>query len=296
MSVRLLHLTDPHLSSLGGVKPWTLRGKRCLGFLSWWSKRRHHLRADTLARVTRAACGEGADLALVTGDLVHIGLASELVEARTWLDTLAGSQPVVLAPGNHDCYRPDTVLGIALQWPAYLNGDGTVHFPRLVQREDVSIIALSSAEPMPWWSAGGRLGARQLEELAALLAASAGRFRCVMLHHAPLPEQAPARKDLADAVELTALLRRHQVELVLHGHLHHNAMHVVDERMRVIVSAPASSAVARNPASYRVFDIRRDGAAWRVDCQLKCEDAHGAMMLKQHDSWTVPALSCTTKR
>lgn len=290
MSVRLLHLTDPHLSTLSAVSPWALRGKRCLGFLSWWSKRRHHLRADTLARVTHAACGEGADLALVTGDLVHIGLASELVEARAWLDRLATSQPVVLAPGNHDCYRPDTVNGIAQAWPAYLHGEAGAHFPRLVERDDVSIIALSSAEPMPWWSAGGRLGTRQLHELATLLTQSAGRFRCVMLHHAPLPAQAPARKDLTDAAELTALLRRHQVELVLHGHLHHNAMQVVDERMRVIVSAPASSAVANNPASYRVFDIRRDGGEWRVECRLKCEDADGAMALKQRDSWAVPAL------
>jgi 3',5'-cyclic AMP phosphodiesterase CpdA len=290
VSVRLLHLTDPHLSSLGDVSPWALRGKRRLGYLSWWSKRRHHLRADTLARVTRAACGEGADLALVTGDLVHIGLASELAEARAWLDTLAVSQPVVLAPGNHDCYRADTALGIEQQWSTYLHGAEGAHFPRLVERDEISVIALSSAAPMPWWSAGGRVGAAQLEALAQLLAQSSGRFRCVMLHHAPLPEQAPARKDLADAVELTALLRRHEVELVLHGHLHHNATRVVDERMRVMVSAPASSAVACNPASYRVFEIRRDGATWQVDCALKCENAEGVMMLHQRERWSVPVL------
>lgn len=290
MSIRLLHLTDPHLSSLASVSPWTLRGKRCLGFLSWWSKRRHHLRASTLARVTRAACAEGADLALVTGDLVHIGLAEELVQARAWLDTLAASQPVVLAPGNHDCYRGDSVLAIEQQWPRYLHGSEDAHFPRLVQQGEIAIIALSSAEPMPWWSAGGRLGAAQLAELDTMLAQTAGSFRCVMLHHAPLPEQAPARKDLADAVALTALLRRHQVELVLHGHLHYNDMHVVDERLRVIVSAPASSAVERNPASYRVLDIARDGAEWRVDCQLKREDGTGAMTLFQRDVWTVPTL------
>lgn len=291
MSVRLLHLTDPHLSTLEAVSPWTLRGKRCLGFLSWWSKRRHHLRAATLARVTAAACDEGADLALVTGDLVHIGLAEELVQARAWLDTLAVSQPVVLVPGNHDCYRADTARGIEQHWPMYLHGNDGARFPRLIQRDEVSIIALSSAEPMPWWSAGGRLGAAQLAELDGLLTQSAGRFRCVMLHHAPLPEQAPARKDLAEAVELTALLRRHQVELVLHGHLHHNAMHVLDERTRVIVSAPASSAVPHNPASYRVFEIARDGVHWQVDCQLKSETSDGVMALRQRDRWTVPIIS-----
>lgn len=288
MSVRLLHLTDPHLSSLGDIAPWTLRGKRCLGFLSWWAKRRHHLSAATLARVTRAACGEGADLALVTGDLVHIGLPSELEQARAWLETLAATQPVVLVPGNHDCYRADTALGIEQQWPVYLHGIEAAPFPRLVQQGEVSIIALSSAEPMAWWSAGGRLGAAQLARLDKLLGESAGRFRCVMLHHAPLPEQAPARKNLADAAELTALLRRHQVELVLHGHLHHNAIHVLDGRTRVMVLAPASSTVLSNPASYRVLQITRAGAQWQVDCQLKCEDSDGAMRLHTRDSWSVP--------
>lgn len=288
MTVRLLHLTDPHLSSLSDVSPWTLRGKRCLGFLSWWSKRRHHLRADTLARVTRAAAGEAADLALVTGDLVHLGLPQELSQARAWLDTLAVTQPVILAPGNHDCYRADAALGIEQHWPQYLHGAEGASFPRLVQHGNVSIIALSSAAPMPWWSAGGCLGPRQLAQLDILLAQCAGSFRCVMLHHAPLPTQAPARKDLADATELTALLRRAKVELVLHGHLHHNAMQVLDARTRVIVSAPASSAVAHNPASYRVFNISRDGAAWQVECLLKCEDSAGDMTLHSRDTWSVP--------
>ncbi len=288
MSVRLLHLTDPHLSSLGDVSPWTLRGKRCLGFLSWWAKRRHHLRADTLARVTRAAGAEAADLALVTGDLVHIGLARELSQARAWLDSLATTQPVVLVPGNHDCYRADAMRGVEQQWSLYLHGADGASFPRLVQQGEVSIIALSSAEPMPWWSAGGRLGARQLAKLEILLARCAGNFRCVMLHHAPLPGQAPPRKDLADAAELTALLRGAKVELVLHGHLHHNGMHVLDERTRVIVSAPASSAVASNPASYRVFNISRDGAQWQVECLLKCEDSAGDMTLHTRDTWSVP--------
>ena len=241
-----------------------------------------------MARVTKAACGEGADLALVTGDLVHIGLPQELAQARSWLETLASTQPVILVPGNHDCYRGDTVLGIEQQWPLYLHGPEGARFPRMVQQGEVAIIALSSAEPMPWWSAGGRLGAAQLGKLDSLLAQSAGSFRCVMLHHAPLPEQAPARKDLADAAELTALLRRHHVELVLHGHLHHNAMHVLDERTRVIVSAPASSAVTHNPASYRVFEIERQGGRWQVDCQLKCETSEGAMALFQRDTWSVP--------
>ena len=277
------------MSSLASVSPWTLRGKRVLGFLSWWSKRRHQLSAATLARVTHAAGLEGAELALVTGDLVHIGLPQELRQAHAWLDTLAATQPVVLVPGNHDCYRADAARGIEQLWPLYLHGaSGRVTFPRLITCGEVAIIALSSAAPMPWWSAGGRLGADQLAALEHLLVENAGSFRCVMLHHAPLVEQAPARKALADALELTAVLRRTQVELVLHGHLHHNAMQILDERTRIVVTAPASSAVTSNPASYRVFDITRDGARWQVTATLKCEQVGRQMAVHTRESWSIP--------
>lgn len=291
MTVRLLHLTDPHLSSLAGVSPWSLSGKRRLGFLSWWSKRRHHMSAAVLARVTAAACAEQADLALVTGDLVHIGLPGELREARAWLDTLAAHQPVVLAPGNHDCYRADAAAGIARDWSPYLADEGatTAGFPRLVERGEVAVIALSSAEPRPWWSAGGRLGARQLAALDEMLERTAGRFRCVMLHHAPLVDQAPARKALDDAAELDALLLRHGVELVLHGHLHHNAMLGLGARTRIFVGAPASSAKPDNPASYRLFDVAREDGRWHVSATLKCDDGAGGVVSREHSDWTLPA-------
>ena len=292
MTVRLLHLTDPHLSSLADVSLWSLRGKRRLGYLSWWRKRRHQLNAATLARVTAAACDDAPDLALVTGDLVHIGLPAELAEARRWLDGLAARVPVVLAPGNHDCYRADTAAGIGAAWQPFLS-DATATpqgFPRLVTRDEVTVIALSSAEPRPWWSAGGRLGDAQREALDRLLTASTGRFRCVMLHHAPLPGQAPGRKALDDAGELAALLERHGVELVLHGHLHHNDERHLGSRTRVFVSAPASSCSRGNPAAYRLFDISRDGGEWQVHATLKAE-AQGVMRTVEAHSWRLPVVT-----
>ncbi|MGE0858236.1 MAG: metallophosphoesterase [Gammaproteobacteria bacterium] len=292
MTVRLLHLTDPHLSSLADVSPWSLHGKRRLGYLSWWRKRRHQLSAATLARVTAAACDDAPDLALVTGDLVHIGLPPELVEARRWLDGLAARVPVVLAPGNHDCYRADTAAGIAQAWQPFLpeGAAGSPGFPRLVTRDEVAIIALSSAVPRPWWSAGGRLGDAQRAALERLLTSCASRFRCVLLHHAPLPGQAPGRKALDDARELAALLERHGVELVLHGHLHHNDERRLGSRTQVFVSAPASSCSRSNPAAYRLFDISRDGGEWLVQATLKTEDA-GSMRTVEERRWRLPVLT-----
>ena len=44
----LAHLSDLHLSSLDGVSPRALLGKRLLGYLSWRLWRRHEHRADVL--------------------------------------------------------------------------------------------------------------------------------------------------------------------------------------------------------------------------------------------------------
>ena len=293
MSVRLIHLTDPHLSSLAAVSWWSLAGKRWLGYLSWRWKRRHHLRAEPLRVLTAAACAEGADLAVVTGDLVHLGLAPELATARVWLDSLRAHQPVLLVPGNHDCYCADSWPELDRQLRDYTAGaeDAVMGMPSLIKIGSVSVIGLWSARPMPWWSAGGWLGVEQLLALERLLVESVGTFRCVLLHHAPLASQAPPRKALQDAGALRALLSQHGVELVLHGHLHHNAVHTLDARTRIMVTAPASSAQVSNPAAYRVIDISATDAGWQVQCNLKTLAADGAMCAVAREAWSVAALS-----
>ena len=79
--MRLIHITDPHLSSLDGLTFMGLRGKRRSGFLSWRQKRRRVHRPEILEQLTEAVISHQPDLVMVTGDLVHIGLESEMIEA-----------------------------------------------------------------------------------------------------------------------------------------------------------------------------------------------------------------------
>ena len=287
--MRIAHLTDPHLTSLAGVSPLKLAGKRRLGYLSWWHKRRHEHRAEILAEIKSAVAAEAPDVTVVTGDLVHIGLPEEIAQAREWLHDLQVVGRVFLVPGNHDCYRADSVDLMHEQWAEFFNvaPNDRTGFPSLFRHEQISIIGLSSAVPVPTWSAGGTIGDAQLSKFEQILHETSGTFRCVGVHHPPLPGQVPRRKALADAPLLGGLIRKHGVELVLHGHVHRNHEVVVDDRTRVMASASASKATQRHRASFRVFDIADDDGHWQVNAALKSLDDSGTVIVLSELIWRV---------
>ena len=141
--------------------------------------------------------------------------------------------------------------------------------------------------PMPVWSAGGDIGRVQIEKLNRILSETSGTFRCLGLHHPPLVGQVPGRKALADASLLEGLIRKHGVELVLHGHVHRNRETVVDERTRVMASASASRVSGRNRASFRTFDVQASDTQWQVTGRLKSVDDNGTSIVLSEQSWQI---------
>ena len=93
-------------------------------------------------------------------------------------------------------------------------------FRSLRRRGPLALISMSSAVPTPPLMATGRLGRSQLDALERMLAGLSAEqaFRVLLVHH---PLRSDSRiKRLTDSAELLALLKRHGVELVLHGHDH----------------------------------------------------------------------------
>jgi len=156
--LRLAHLSDPHLTSLVGVSPLALRDKRVLGWLSWRKRRRFRHRPEMLARLVDAIRSAGVDHRVVTGDLTHLGLASELDEARDWLASLADAADTTLVPGNHDLYVADPDGAMHARWSPWMRGDDDGGFPFLRLRGPVALVGLDSAAPSPAGFASGRLG------------------------------------------------------------------------------------------------------------------------------------------
>jgi len=270
--LRFAHLSDLHLTTLAGLRALALRDQRLLGYLSWRRRRRYrHLRTTVDALATRILAAQ-PDHIVVTGDLTHIGHAEEIDEARAWLGRLGAARDVTLVPGNHDLYIARGGAHMLGRWRPWLIGDDATdaapEFPSLRVRGPVAFIGLCSAAPSPPFFATGRLGGRQIDRLADLLAQTAVRGLCrvVLLHHAPLPGDDPWRKRLIDAPRLREVLRAHGAELVLHGHGHEATIRVLQSRgARIpIVQAPSASAATTRPTRRAAWNLctveRRDSA------------------------------------
>ena len=245
-SIKLAHLSDPHLSTLAGIAPLTLGDQRLLGWLSWRRKRRSVHQRSTLDAVVDAARAEGPEHWCVTGDLTHIGHEQELSEALAWLRSLGDGRSVSVIPGNHDLYIPSrSEAHLQRLWAPYLP-DAEGPWPRLQLRGALALITVNSGHAAPPAFATGGLGAAQIQRLRELLLATgaAGYARVIMIHHAPGPGMDKWRKRLVDAPRLAALLAETGAELILHGHCHESLSRRLPGPQGAIpvLSAPSASA------------------------------------------------------
>ena len=274
-------ISDPHLSSLEGVRLGELLNKRFLGYLSWRRKRRFEHRREVLDALQTDLQASSFDQVLVTGDLTHIGLPSEFRQAGDWLAQLGSARDVALVPGNHDaCVGADWDSTFAL-WRDYMASDnGEDGYPSLRIRGDIAFIGLSTACPTPPLMASGTLGQSQLEKLPPLLdhTAEQGLFRVIYLHHSPLPGREKWRKRLTDAARLESLVAEHGAELLLHGHGHRARFDILDTAhgQAPVVAAPSASALGLHGADiahYNHYRVERNEKGWKLDIEQRRYDA-----------------------
>jgi 3',5'-cyclic AMP phosphodiesterase CpdA len=294
--MRVIHITDPHLTSLEGRSLGASLGKRNSGYLSWKLGRRSIYRRETLECLTTAIRAEAADQLILSGDLVHIGLEAEIDEVGKWLAELAPAEQIFFVPGNHDVYARDSWEALRRHWhfvlPAPVRGvhdSSTSAYPHIRDLGMVRLIGVSSACVTPVFSARGSLGQEQTDRLDVLLreAREQGRMPCIAIHHPPLPHMSPWRRALKENHALKAIISVRQPALVWYGHQHVNVNHKVD-KTRIFCTAPAS---AVENASYRIFDIdpidQGEGQSWSIHMRLKSIAADGlSFSLAEAKRWT----------
>lgn len=260
-STTLAQLSDLHLPfpNWPPVRHWNI--KRALGFLNWHRGRRYVHRFQAVDAIVADMKQQAPDHIAVTGDLVNLGLPQEYHAALAWLDALGTAQDVSVIPGNHDIYcRLDKAEHCQTIWSPYMQSDALgrdlgagdpAMFPFVRQIGSVALVSVNSAMPTPPFVAQGRVGPSQCDALRTLLhqIADKGLFACVMVHHPPLPGQAPQSRALVDADTVSKLLSEAPVGLVLYGHNHRDAVTWLDRRDRpgesVAVCGAASASASR---------------------------------------------------
>ncbi|TQF36365.1 metallophosphatase [Bradyrhizobium sp. UNPF46] len=267
----LAHLSDPHLAPLPKPRLIELAGKRALGYVNWTRNRHKYQRREVLDALVADMKAQAPDHIAVTGDLVNLALEAEFAPARAWLDDVGPPDRVTTIPGNHDAYVRATFHRFGETFAPYLTGDdGRIGFPSVRRRGPLALISLSTAVPTLPLMATGALGRDQLAALEALLESLAAEdvFRVLLVHH-PLKSSA-RQKRMTDAPALLALLKRHGVELVLHGHDHiHSTIWVEGPNGNIpVLGVPSASALAHGhypAAAYNLFTIEKDNAGWRCE-------------------------------
>ncbi|CCE12176.1 putative metallo-phosphoesterase [Bradyrhizobium sp. STM 3843] len=284
----LAHLSDPHLAPPPHPRLLELASKRVLGYINWTRNRYKYHRRDVLDVLVSDLQTQMPDQIAVTGDLVNFAMEAEFPLALDWLRTVGPPDHVTAIPGNHDAYVRRTRLRFAQSFADYFGGDAdagqAASFPSLRQRGPLALISLSSAVPTAPFMATGRIGPEQLAALEQLLTALSTEplFRVLLVHH-PL-RSANRMKRLTDAADLIALLKRHGVELVLHGHDHIHSTIWIDgpERKIPVVGVPSASSIAHGhypAAAYNLFAIAREGNHWR--CEMTVRGINDALRMRE---------------
>jgi 3',5'-cyclic AMP phosphodiesterase CpdA len=267
----LAHLSDPHLPPLPKPRLIELAGKRALGYVNWTRNRHKYQRREVLDALVADVKAQGPDHIAVTGDLVNLALEAEFAPARAWLDGVGPPDRVTTIPGNHDAYVRVTSHRFGETFAPYLAGDdGRIGFPSVRRRGPLALISLSTAVPTLPLMATGTLGRDQLAALEEGLERLAAEdvFRVLLVHH-PLKSGA-YHKRMTDSAGLLTLLKRHGVELILHGHDHvHSTMWFEGPNGNIpAIGAPSASALAHGhtpAAAYNLFTIEKDNAGWRCE-------------------------------
>jgi 3',5'-cyclic AMP phosphodiesterase CpdA len=291
-----------------GLGHW--RPKRVLGYVNWVRNRKGvHLR-QTIDLLASDMAAQKPDHIAVTGDLVNIGLPQEHALALAWLRDLGPADRVTVVPGNHDIYVRLLRDPGVMRWRDYMtsNADGapfavnsSAGFPFVRRFGRLALIGVNSAVPMPPVIAAGRVGHEQLARLGDILAVLARQrlVRVVLIHHPPLPGQAPWSRALRDAAELEQVLAMHGAELILHGHNHTNmvAVHRLGER-RVPVVGIASASIGRpyknEPLGrYNLLHIALTDAGHRIEVVGRGVAEPGGAVVELERHWLDVATPAT---
>jgi len=271
MSVfRLVHISDIHLTPFVTPSWLELCNKRITGWLNWKWSRSHGFGGHILQQLVTDMQCQNYDHLIISGDLVNLSLSQEFFRARKWLEKLGSPGDVSLTFGNHDAYVPGALKKAVEIFAPWIAGDDNNMsvFPYCRKRGEVAIIGINSARSTRPFSAQGFFKQSQAQRLANILAKTRGFFRVVVIHHPPVHRAVSRHKSLQGIDLFCEVVKKHGVELILHGHSHLPSLNFIgDEKtsLPVVGVACASQGLGghKPAASMNIFDIQKQGQDWQ---------------------------------
>lgn len=278
---RLAHISDVHLAPLPQVSWRELLSKRITGYVNWKLNRTHPHQSQILSGLIENMQKQRPDHIALTGDVINLGLDTEIANARTWLATLGKPEDVSVVCGNHDAYVPGSFERALASWQSYVAGDDgspvrdSTDYPVLRRRGDLSIVMCNSACATQPFFATGNFSARQEEALARILTAEGemGRCRVILIHHTPTDGTTSFHKRLIGARRFRKAVAGAGAEIVLHGHTHVDSLAMIGGRDGPVpvlgVPCAAQAPGGKHPAArYNLFSFdrgpKKSGAKWSI--------------------------------
>lgn len=275
----IAHLTDIHLPNDPALRFGEFSLKRFMGYMNWHRSRKTIHQFGVLGLLLDDIKAQHVDHIFVSGDLVNLGLEAEFVAGAEWMTALGASADVSFVPGNHDYYGSGRAFMRGTAFTPFMSSDVAgrelggdtgpeLPFVRVIDG-DVAVIGVNSGMPTPLLKAYGEVSKVQLEALGTILdkCRTANLYRCVVVHHPPLPGLTRRSRAMRNDEAFSQLLEAKGAELVLYGHNHrqqHTNLKTVDGTCHVVGTPSAS--VARgghyDPGRYNLFTITGKPGEW----------------------------------
>ncbi len=230
-----------------------------------------HVLARQVEAIEEMIADARFDAVVVSGDLTQRARVGEFLRAKAFLRDAARAAEVLAVPGNHDvCWwfsplhlgEPGRMYG---PWRRWLSPE----LEPMVRLDDAVLVGLNTAQGISTRTLTTRL--RDLSVIGDLRVEQVRRARerfatapptacrVVVMHHNPVAGEISRRHGLRHSEEALGWLADAGADLVLCGHDHQEAVHLVECTSRGVVVATAGTITNRSrggrPASVNVVTI-----------------------------------------
>ena len=224
--MKILHISDLHLYTLG-IPISSIFTKRLLGQANLWLRRRLMFSNEDTLRRLKALTQQGFDRVLLTGDLTTTAQDAEFKIAHDALTGLMDEGRLLLIPGNHDRYLPESkgVYERFFKALPYMQDDFEIAEWEIC--EGIVLIGIEMTKPASVLNADGEIRESTLQLLIKRLEELKDKEIWLAGHYPILyPEgyRFSERRTLKEAQRriLLDLISRYKIRYYLHGHEHRN--------------------------------------------------------------------------